>query len=90
MKDIGNRVLKKVYLTETEEQYVKLLSKKYGYNFSQMCRYALLHIDDVSAKMKIQVTFEHSDLIAYSGDSRSPIPMISVHSVGDFLYRRQS
>ena len=28
-----------------------------------MCRYALLHIDDVSAKMKIQVTFEHSDLI---------------------------
>ena len=27
---------------------------------------------------------------AYSGDSRSPIPMISVHSVGDILYRRQS
>jgi hypothetical protein len=27
---------------------------------------------------------------AYSGDSRSPIPMISVHSVGDFLFRRQS
>ena len=27
---------------------------------------------------------------AYSGDSRSPIPMISVHSVGDLLYRRQS
>ncbi len=27
---------------------------------------------------------------AYSGDSRSPIPMISVHSVCDFLYRRQS
>ena len=26
----------------------------------------------------------------YSGDSRSPIPMISVHSVGDLLYRRQS
>ena len=31
-----------------------------------------------------------NDLAAYSGDSRSPIPMISVHSVGDFLYRRQS
>ena len=60
---IGNRVKKQVYLTETEEQYVKLLSKKYGYNFSQMCRYALLHIDDVSAKMKIQVTIEHSNLI---------------------------
>jgi hypothetical protein len=29
-------------------------------------------------------------LSAYSGDSRSPIPMISVHSVGDLLYRRQS
>ena len=28
--------------------------------------------------------------VAYSGDSRSPIPMISVHSVGDLLYRRQS
>ena len=27
---------------------------------------------------------------AYSGDSRSPIPVISVHSVGDLLYRRQS
>jgi hypothetical protein len=27
---------------------------------------------------------------AYSGDSRSPIPMISVHSVGELLYRRQS
>jgi hypothetical protein len=27
---------------------------------------------------------------AYSGDSRSPIPMISVHSVGDLLYRRQN
>ena len=27
---------------------------------------------------------------AYSGDSRSPIPMISVHSVGDLLYQRQS
>ena len=29
-------------------------------------------------------------MAAYSGDSRSPIPMISVHSVGDLLYRRQS
>ena len=29
-------------------------------------------------------------LNAYSGDSRSPIPMISVHSVGYLLYRRQS
>ncbi len=27
---------------------------------------------------------------AYSGDTRSPIPMISVHSVGGFLSRRQS
>ena len=29
-------------------------------------------------------------IAAYSGDSRSPIPMISVHSVDDLLYRRQS
>jgi len=28
--------------------------------------------------------------IAYSGDSRSPNPMISVHSDVDLLYRRQS
>jgi len=27
---------------------------------------------------------------AYSGDSRSPNPMISVHSDVDLLYRRQS
>ena len=35
---------------------------------------------------------ELQDLLqnAYSGDSRSPIPMISVHSVGYLLYRRQS
>ena len=30
------------------------------------------------------------EIRAYSGDSRSPIPMISVHSVGGLLYRRQS
>ena len=28
--------------------------------------------------------------IAYSGDTRSPIPVISVHSVGNLQYRRQS
>lgn len=60
---IGNRILKKVYLTEAENEYIKLLSQKYGYNFSHMCRYALLHIDDVSALMKIKVTTEHSKLI---------------------------
>ena len=59
----GNRILKCVYLTETEDEYIRLLMKKYGYNFSQMCRYALLHIDDVSAMMKIKVTTEHSRLI---------------------------
>ena len=38
-------------------------------------------------KLKIMADFF---LSAYSGDSRSPIPMISVHSVGYLLYRRQS
>ena len=59
----GHRILKCVYLTDTEDEYIRLLQKKYGYNFSQMCRYALLHIDDVSAMMKIKVTTEHSRLI---------------------------
>ena len=29
-------------------------------------------------------------LAAYSDDTRSPIPVISVHSVGNLQYRRQS
>ena len=29
-------------------------------------------------------------LLAYSDDTRSPIPMISVHLVGNLQYRRQS
>ena len=29
-------------------------------------------------------------IIVYSGDTRSPIPVISVHSVGNLQYRRQS
>ena len=60
---VGQRIKRQVYLTETEDEYIRLLMKKYGYNFSQMCRYALLHIDDVSALMKIKVTTEHSRLI---------------------------
>lgn len=60
---IGQRIKRQVYLTEIEDEYIRLLMKKYGYNFSQMCRYALLHIDDVSAMMKIKVTTEHSRLI---------------------------
>ena len=60
---VGHRVLKKVYLTEAEEQYVQQKAKEYGYNFSRMCRYALLHLDDISARMKIKVTTEHSLMI---------------------------
>ncbi len=59
----GNRILKKVYLTEAEEKYVQLKAREYGYNFSHMCRYALLHLDDTSARMKIKVTNEHNMLI---------------------------
>ncbi|MBQ9355954.1 MAG: DUF1016 family protein [Prevotella sp.] len=39
---------------------------------------------------RYSVLHDSKQLFAYSGDSRSPIPMISVHSVGDLLYRRQS
>ena len=60
---VGQRVKRQVYLTEAEEQYVLLKAKEYGYNFSRMCRYALLHLDDTSAKKKIQVTTEHNMLI---------------------------
>ena len=60
---VGQRIKRQVYLTEDEEQYVLLKSKEYGYNFSRMCRYALLHLDDTSARMKIKVTNEHNMLI---------------------------
>jgi hypothetical protein len=33
---------------------------------------------------------EEEQWAAYSGDTRSPIPVISVHSVGNLQYRRQS
>ena len=60
---VGNRIKRQVYLTEAEEQYVLMKAKEYGYNFSRMCRYALLHLDDTSAKKKIEVTTEHNILI---------------------------
>ena len=41
-------------------------------------------------KTSLESIKEKLSIDAYSGDSRSPIPMISVHSVGDLLYRRQS
>ena len=59
----GNRVMKIVYLTDAEDKYVQLKAREYGYNFSHMCRYALLHLDDTSARMKIKVTNEHNMLI---------------------------
>ena len=59
----GNRHLKCVYLTDAEDEYVRQKQQEYGYNFSRMCRYALLHLDDTSAKKKIQVTTEHNILI---------------------------
>ena len=49
-----------------------------------------------TSKSHIQISNVSTEIVekpltfAYSGDTRSPIPMISVHSVGDFLYRRQS
>ena len=60
---VGQRIKRQVYLTEAEEQYVLLKAREYGYNFSRMCRYALLHLDDTSARKKIQVTTEHNILI---------------------------
>ena len=57
----------------------------------------ILHLSDTHGlhrKIKdlpnADVIVHSGDISAYSGDSRSPIPMISVHSVGDLLYRRQS
>ena len=58
----------------TKELFVKI-----GYNMSQLVE-GCVSIDKIGAI--------YSN--AYSSDTRSPIPMISVHSVGDFLYRRQS
>ena len=56
--------------------------------------FGLLESNAQSAKsdslFAIGVDLYNAGKYAYSGDSRSPIPMISVHSVGDLLYRRQS
>lgn len=38
----------------------------------------------------IFILFAKSKFCAYSGDTRSPIPVISVHSAGNLQYRRQS
>ena len=59
----GNRHLKCVYLTDAEEEYVRQKQQEYGYNFSRLCRYALLHLDDTSAKKKIEVCTKHNMLI---------------------------
>ena len=52
----------------------------------------IVSIQGLPKKTSTQVSTNQQESIlhAYSGDSRSPIPMISVHSVGDLLYRRQS
>ena len=52
--------------------------------------FMLSMIKDIILESKLPVLLFSTNHIAYSGDSRSPIPMISVHSVGDLLYRRQS
>ena len=48
----------------------------------------------VSAVVELYVQNHGGSLLdglsAYSGDTRSPIPVISVHSVGNLQYRRQS
>ena len=60
---VGQRIKRQVYLTEAEEKYVLLKAKEYGYNFSRMCRYALLHLDDTSSKKKIEVCTKHNLMI---------------------------
>lgn len=60
---VGQRVKKQVYLTNDEVQYIEKIQNEYGYNFSRMCRYALLHLGDVSAKKKIEVCSLHNKLI---------------------------
>ena len=55
----------------------------------KMVDYSQALFDEMVAKIKDE---KKPDLvlIAYSGDTRSPIPVISVHSVGNLQYRRQS
>ena len=56
----GNRIKKDIYLTPDEMKYVEMKQKEYGYNFSRLARYALLHLDDTSAKKKIEVCSDHN------------------------------
>ena len=66
------------------DRYIKYVSEKMELTKEQSVMMALFidHSDDSSITI--------SEFGAYSGDSRSPIPMIAVHSFGDLLYRRQS
>ena len=59
----GNRHLKCVYLTDAENDFVRQKQQEYGYNFSRLCRYALLHLDDTSSKKKIEVCTKHNMMI---------------------------
>ena len=41
-------------------------------------------------RIKLEVDLSIFCIFAYSGDTRSAIPVIPVHSVADFQYRRQN
>lgn len=60
---VGQRVKKQVYLTDEEIEYLNSKLQEYGNNFSSLCRYALLHLDDTSAKKKIEACTLHNQLL---------------------------
>jgi DNA replication protein DnaC len=91
-------VMKQSYLDGTSEKLLNKLSKldllildDFGMQLMTAdIRSILLTLVVDRYEKKSLIVTSQLPVNAYSGDIRSPNPMISVHSVSDLLYRRQS
>jgi energy-coupling factor transporter ATP-binding protein EcfA2 len=78
----------------TEKKQHLLLTGKNGSGKTLLMNAMMEFIEKIYADKPLQFLDYDKTLKsfndAYSGDIRSPIPVISVHSVGNLQYRRQS